>query len=111
MIKWMIEITVSSSLMIMLLLLTRILLKGKMHPKWQYALWGLVLLRLAVPVTLTGISPVKMPAVSTQMIETAETRQVPLPEYFQPKSRRKNLRIKFPHSLPLTQCRKLYNCQ
>ncbi len=47
----MIEWIVSSSALIAVVILLRLLLKGKIGLRLQYALWGLVLLRLLVPVS------------------------------------------------------------
>ena len=46
----MIEWIVSSSVLIVAVLLLRTALKGRISLRLQYALWGLVLLRLLVPV-------------------------------------------------------------
>ena len=48
----MIEWIVTSSAMILLVLLLRVLVKGRVSPRLRYALWGLVLLRLVIPVSL-----------------------------------------------------------
>lgn len=48
MINWI----VSSSLLIAVVIALRYLLRGKLHPAVQYALWGLVLLRLLLPFTV-----------------------------------------------------------
>ena len=47
----MIEWIVSSSVLIAVVILLRTLLKGKISLRLQYALWGLVLLRLLIPVS------------------------------------------------------------
>ena len=47
----MIEWILSSSALILLLILLRFVLKGKISLRLQYALWGLVLLRLLIPVS------------------------------------------------------------
>lgn len=48
----MVEWIVTSSAMILLVVLLRILIKDRVSPRLRYALWGLVLLRLLVPVSL-----------------------------------------------------------
>jgi beta-lactamase regulating signal transducer with metallopeptidase domain len=55
----MIEWIVTSSALIVLVLLLRALVKGRVSPRLRYALWGLVLLRLLVPVSLLD-SPVSV---------------------------------------------------
>lgn len=47
----MIEWIVTSSALILLVLLLRVLIKGRVSPRLRYALWGLVLLRLVIPGT------------------------------------------------------------
>ena len=48
----MIEWIVSSSVLIIVIILLRFILKGKISLRLQYALWGLVLIRLLLPVSL-----------------------------------------------------------
>ncbi len=48
----MIELIITSSVLILVVILMRYLLKGKISLRLQYALWALVLIRLIVPVTL-----------------------------------------------------------
>ena len=48
----MIEWIVTSSALILLVLLLRVLIKDRVSPRLRYALWGLALLRLLVPVSL-----------------------------------------------------------
>lgn len=43
---------VSSTLLIAVVIALRYLLRGRLHPAVQYALWGLVLLRLLLPFTV-----------------------------------------------------------
>ena len=47
------EILVTSSILIVVLTVLRFVLRGKIRPKVQYAMWLLVALRLLMPVTLT----------------------------------------------------------
>ena len=42
----------SASLLILVVIALRYLLRGKLHPAAQYALWGLVLLRLLLPFSI-----------------------------------------------------------
>ena len=48
----MLEWIISSSILIKLIIILRLLLKGKISPRLQYALWALVLIRLIVPVNI-----------------------------------------------------------
>ncbi len=48
----MIEWIVTSSALILLVLLLRLLVRDRVSPRLRYALWGLVLLRLVIPVSL-----------------------------------------------------------
>ena len=50
------EILLTSSVLILALLLLRRLFQTKISRRFQYALWGLVLLRLLIPVNLPAIS-------------------------------------------------------
>ena len=59
----MLEILLSSSVLILVLVLLRKLLRGRISARLQYALWALVLLRLLVPVT-TFESKVSVAAVA-----------------------------------------------
>ncbi len=54
MINWII----SSSVLIVVLIVLRYILRGRISPRLQYALWALVLVRLLVPVSFgsTGLS-------------------------------------------------------
>ena len=46
------ELLITSSLLILAVLAARVLLAGRISRRMQYALWGLVLLRLLLPVSL-----------------------------------------------------------
>ena len=48
----MIEWIVTSSALILLVLLLRLLVRDRVSPRLRYALWGLVLLRLVIPMSL-----------------------------------------------------------
>ena len=58
----------SSTILILAVLILRRLFREKLSLRWQYALWGLVLLRLLVPFTF-GSSPVSMERVTRQVVE------------------------------------------
>ena len=58
----------SSTILIAAVLILRRLFREKLSLRWQYALWGLVLLRLLVPFTF-GSSPVSMERVTRQVVE------------------------------------------
>ncbi|MGI6031776.1 MAG: M56 family metallopeptidase [Eubacteriales bacterium] len=75
----MIEWILSASVLILIVILLRFLLRGRISPSLQYALWGLVALRLLVPVSL-GASPISVtnllqdpPAVQQQTSTTQQT--------------------------------------
>ncbi|HCA28634.1 MAG TPA: hypothetical protein DEP23_03155, partial [Ruminococcaceae bacterium] len=46
------ELMITSSVLILVVIVLRHFLKGKISLRLQYALWALVLIRLLVPVTL-----------------------------------------------------------
>ncbi len=60
----MIEWIVTSCILILIIIVLRTVLKGKLSLRLQYALWGLVLIRLLVPITFghTGISVTNLTA-------------------------------------------------
>ena len=72
----MIEWIITSSLLILLLALLRRLLKGRLSPLLQYALWGIVLLRLLIPFSLFESSFSVMNVLGTlrsvEIVQTAE---------------------------------------
>ena len=49
------ETVISSSVLIFFLLLIRRLFFGRIHPKWQYAVWSVVLIRLLIPVSMESV--------------------------------------------------------
>lgn len=55
----MLEILISSTVLILALTALRFLLRGKINPRLQYALWLLAALRLLLPVSLVR-SPVSV---------------------------------------------------
>ena len=70
MISWI----VSSGILITAVIALRCLLKGKISLRLQYALWGLVLLRLLIPVNLGSSSLSVMNALEkTQVVQDAES--------------------------------------
>ena len=77
----MIEWIVTSSALIVLVLLLRALVKGRVSPRLRYALWGLVLLRLLVPVSLLD-SPVSVmtPVPVREVSRTVENIPREMPE-------------------------------
>ena len=69
------EWIISSSILIAAVLLGRRLLRGKISLRLQYALWGIVLLRLLIPFQIFT-SPFSAGAVSEQVDLSAPVRQV-----------------------------------
>ena len=47
-------LTLTASLAAALLLLVKRLLADKLSPRWQYGIWGLLALRILLPVTVSG---------------------------------------------------------
>ena len=72
------EVLISSSVLILALALLRILLRGKISPRLQFALWLLVAVRLLVPVSL-GQSPASVMnyVPEQQMSEILEDASIP----------------------------------
>ena len=56
------EILITSSVLILALLLIRRVFQGSLSRRFQYALWGLVLLRLLAPVSLLPATDFSGPA-------------------------------------------------
>ena len=56
--KWLWQVSVQASVLIVALWLLRLLFAGKISARLRYALWGLVLIRLFVPITVS--SPVSI---------------------------------------------------
>lgn len=69
------EWIISSSVLISVMLLLRGLLRGKVNPRVQYALWGIVLLRLLMPFSLfqSGLSVQNL---HEEVLERPEVQQV-----------------------------------
>ena len=78
----MLEIFLTSSVLIAALALMRLLLRGRIHPRLQYALWLLVAVRLLLPVSLVK-SPVSVMnamqerVIVTQRLTAPENRRAP----------------------------------
>lgn len=72
----MIEWIITSSALILLVLLLRILVKGRVSPRLRYALWGLVLLRLVIPGTFWESRASVMAPVAGQEVYR-EIRNIP----------------------------------
>ena len=69
----MIEWTVTSSALILLVMLLRVLVKDRVNPRLRYALWGLVLLRLLIPGTLwESRASVMTPVAAQEEYQTIE---------------------------------------
>ena len=66
----MLEILISSSVLILVLAILRIVLRDKISARLQYALWLLVLVRLLVPVSFFH-SPVSVAEVAAPVTESA----------------------------------------
>ncbi|MBR2896122.1 MAG: hypothetical protein IKC03_10780, partial [Oscillospiraceae bacterium] len=81
----MIEWIISSSVLIVVIILMRHILRGKLSLRVQYALWVLVLVRLLVPVSF-GSSPLSVENVTKKVADTAPVQivsalsETPLPK-------------------------------
>ena len=64
----MIEWIVTSSALILLVILLRVLIRGRVSPRLRYALWGLVLLRLMIPGTFWESRASVMAPVAAQAV-------------------------------------------
>ncbi len=62
----MLEIIITSSILILVITMLRFVFKGKMSLRLQYALWALVALRLLVPISLFS-SPISVMNVATEI--------------------------------------------
>ena len=71
----MMEWIVSSSVLIAVMAVLRRVLKGKLNPRLQYALWAIVLVRLLIPVSFfeSGLS---VQNVRNEVMETPQVQQV-----------------------------------
>ncbi len=69
----MIEWIVTSSALILLVVILRVVIKGRVSPRLRYALWGLVLLRLVIPGTLwESKASVMTPVAAQESYQTVE---------------------------------------
>ena len=76
------EILLTSSVLILTLLLLRLLFRKTISRRMQYALWGLVLLRLLIPVNLPALRHNVLTAaepVQAQVVQRLERQEVFLP--------------------------------
>lgn len=76
----MLEILISSSVLILALALLRLVLRGRISARLQYALWLLVALRLLVPVSLFH-SPVSVAEAAAPAIHRVESYSARTPVY------------------------------
>ena len=72
------EIILTSSALILFLIAVRRLLRGRIHPSLQYALWLLVAARLLIPGTLFT-APVSLLGIADPLVTTIEDTLSPLP--------------------------------
>lgn len=72
---------VSSSLLVFVLIMLRLLLRGRIKPKLQYALWGLALVRLLMPLSF-GSAPISVGNAVAQAPLMQEIQQAEQVEYF-----------------------------
>jgi len=77
----MIQWIVSSSLLILVMIGLRFLLRGRIKPRLQYALWALVLVRLLVPIQF-GSTPISIENTVAQAPLVQEMEQAEQVEYF-----------------------------
>ncbi len=80
------EILLTSSVLIFALLILRRLFRNKISRRAQYALWGLVLLRLLIPVNLPGIN-FSVLTLSEPARESVDTQVFQQPVYVLPVNR------------------------
>lgn len=71
----MIEWIVSSSVLIAAVLLLRLALKGRVSPGLQYALWGIVLVRLLIPVSFFS-SALSVQNLSREVLELPQVQEL-----------------------------------
>lgn len=81
----MLEWIISSSVLIAVVIALRLILKGKISLRLQYALWALVLVRLLLPVSI-GNSAISVmnPVEQSQVYQNATEPEVDLPEITPP---------------------------
>ena len=72
----MIELLISSSILISVIALMRVLFRSRIPPGFQYALWLLVLLRLMLPISLLP-SPASAAGAITRTVQTMQIAESP----------------------------------
>ena len=76
----MIEWIVTSSALILLVLLLRVIVKNRISPRLRYALWGLVLARLLIPGTLwESKASVLTPVMEREILQAEISAETPAP--------------------------------
>ena len=94
------EISLTASIVILLVICVRIFLKGA--PKiFSYALWGIVLLRLLVPISIE--SPVSVVPERAELSNMVEVNEVLPPIEWEDVSRNREIRENTPPGEPLVQ--------
>ena len=79
------EVLITSSILILALIGLRAVLRGRIHPRVQYALWALVLVRLLLPVSWSSPLSVmnaveRAPAAVEQLQRTTSAAPETLPQ-------------------------------
>lgn len=93
------EILLTSSVLILALLILRRLFRKTISRRVQYALWGLVALRLLVPVSLPAMNHNVLTAaepVQTQVVQRLERRALYVPVERAPLQQHPEARDEFP---------------
>ncbi|AGL00762.1 M56 family metallopeptidase [Desulfoscipio gibsoniae] len=81
--RLLLQITLTSSLLIAVLLVLRMVFRGKLRPTWQYAAWILVLIRLLIPLNISSPFSV-MNIIQPPPITTVETHGSDLQTFSSP---------------------------
>ena len=81
--RLLLQITLTSSLLIAVLLVLRMLFRRKIRPTWQYAVWILVLIRLLIPLNISSPLSV-MNVIQPPTIATVKTPVSDLPALSSP---------------------------
>ncbi|MGD8538368.1 MAG: M56 family metallopeptidase [Candidatus Aminicenantes bacterium] len=71
--NWILQATLSGSVVVVLILLAQKGLGGKLGPRWSHALWLLLLVRLILPGTLSG--QIELPGLFTSSDQRIEHKQ------------------------------------
>ena len=81
----MVEVLISSSVLILVLAILRLLLRGRISARLQYALWLLVLIRLLVPVSFfrSPVSVAEAAAPAVTRVQAAAETEVPVGTFTQ----------------------------